>query len=50
MEEPTLEDDCHPNPDYPTIKFCETPLLNNREYCLHQPPLEMSLKLVGKDV
>ena len=50
MEEPFEEDDCHVDPDYPTIELCSTPLLNDREYCLHQPPLEMSLKLVGEDV
>ena len=32
---------------YPNTKICESPSLKDRDYCFHQPPIEMSLKLVG---
>ena len=28
-------------------KFCDMPIVKDREFCYHQPPMEMSLKLVG---
>ena len=45
MSEPYID---YPKEDYPNIEICTTALLAEREYCFHQPPLEMSLKLVGK--
>ena len=41
---PCNESGCY----YPTIEICSTPLLKDREYCFHEPPLEMSIKIVGK--
>ena len=32
--------------NYTIFKFCESGELKDREYCYHQPPLDMSLKIV----
>ena len=50
MEDPLIEDNlyCHDGIcNYTYIKVCHTLALKDREYCLHQPPLEMALKVVG---
>ena len=43
-----IDDNCDNGAcNYTYIKICDTAVLKNREYCLHQPPLEMALKIVG---
>ena len=39
--------DCDIDHNFPTLEVCNVGLLAKREYCLYQPPLEISLKLVG---
>lgn len=39
--------DCDIDHNFPTLEVCNVGLLAKREYCLYQPPLKISLKLVG---
>ena len=44
-----IDNNCDDNAlcNYTNIKICQANSLKDREFCLHQPPTEMALKIVG---
>ena len=35
------------NNNFTNLDVCKTPLIAKQEYCFHEPPLEMALKIAG---
>ena len=36
------------NYNWTNFEFCKTPMVSKNEFCFHEPPLEMALKIIGK--